>query len=435
MMTRRFWVLLHRYVGLAMTVFLILVGLTGSLLVFLPELNRITAPQLFPPEGTGVVLDQAELAERAKMLVPQARINGVYVGERGTAVIYFAPRIDVDTGKPYELAWDSIFLDPRSGKELGRRKYAAISEGWVNLMPFIYQLHCNLALGKFGAWVLGIAALLWTADCFNGLYLTLPAYRRKHIDREIVPVVLPTKAAMPLRPIFLLRWRPAWLVKWKASTFRVNFDLHRAGGLWLWVALLVFAWSSVFMNLHDEVYAPLTRLVLDYPLRPSEGPKLGEPLEEPFIGWRQAHQTAHILMAEQARLHGFVVERPVNLWINREQGNYHYVVHSSLDFQDKRGRTIVIFDANTGALKQLLLPSRQHSGNTVTNWLQTLHEANVFGLPYRIFVCALGLAIVMLSVTGIVVWAKKRAARRLESRRSQAAMPAAMPPRSAVKDD
>jgi uncharacterized iron-regulated membrane protein len=34
--------------------------------------------------------------------------------------------------------------------------------------------------------------------------------------------------------------------------------------------------------------------------------------------------------------------------------------------------------------------------------------ANVFGLPYRLFVCFLGLVIVMLSVTGVVIWSKKR---------------------------
>lgn len=114
-------------------------------------------------------------------------------------------------------------------------------------------------------------------------------------------------------------------------------------------------------------------------------------------------------MADAARERGFIVERPVSLYLYREHGAYHYLVHSSLDFQDKRGRTSVIFDANTGQLKQLLLPSGQHSGSTITNWLYALHMANVFGLPYRIFVCVLGLAIVMLSVTGIVIWLKKRA--------------------------
>lgn len=37
MKIRPFWVLVHRYAGLAMTVFLIIVGLTGSLLAFYSE--------------------------------------------------------------------------------------------------------------------------------------------------------------------------------------------------------------------------------------------------------------------------------------------------------------------------------------------------------------------------------------------------------------
>lgn len=39
-----------------------------------------------------------------------------------------------------------------------------------------------------------------------------------------------------------------------------------------------------------------------------------------------------------------------------------------------------------------------------------LHMGNVFGLPYRLFVCLMGLIIVLLSVTGIIVWIKKRRA-------------------------
>ncbi len=419
-MTRRLWARLHRYVGLGMALPLMLAGLTGSLLAFLPELNRITAPQLFPAPHAGKMLDQAALAERAESLVPQARINGVFLGEAGTALVYLAPRIDPLTGRPVELGFNSIFLDPYTGNELGRRQWGAISTGWVNLMPFIYKLHFNLALGNIGKWILGITALLWTIDCFAGLYLTLPARRRKRSDRENVHAALPTTGDLSGRRSFLVRWKPAWLVKRQASAYRINFDLHRASGLWLWLPLLIFAWSSVFMNLHDQVYAPVTRLVLDYPQRPWEGSRLDKPVENPLLGWRQAQQAAERLMAEQARRHGFVVERPVNLWIDREHGNYHYVVHSSLDFQDKRGRTQAIFDADTGELRQLVLPSGQHSGSTVTHWLQTLHEANVFGLPYRIFVCILGLAVAMLAATGVYVWRKKRRARQKSAARQAA---------------
>ncbi len=402
-MTRHFWVLLHRYVGLAMTVFLIVVGLTGSLLAFFDELNLVLTPKLFPPVHAGISLDIAALAGRAEVLVPQAKVNSVYLGQPGTVRVSMQPRISPETGKPFELNFNQLFLDPINGDELGRRQAMGFPTGVDGLVPFIYRLHFNLALDKFGMWALGITALLWTIDCFASFYLTLPAMRRRCSEATIEHV--PSKT-------WWQRWQPAWLLRWKAGGYKLNFDLHRAGGLWLLIALLIFAWSSVYMNLHEQVYAPLTRLVFDYPQQPWERPPLNKPLEEPVLGWRQAHQTAERLMAEQARLNGFTVERPVNLWIDREHGVFHYRVHSSFDFQDKRGRTSVIFDANTGELQQLILPSGQHSGSTVTNWLITLHEANVFGLPYRIFVCVLGLAIVMLSVTGVIIWLKKRNARR-----------------------
>ena len=45
-MKRHFWVLLHRWAGLAMAAFLIVVAITGSFLAFYPELERLINPQL-----------------------------------------------------------------------------------------------------------------------------------------------------------------------------------------------------------------------------------------------------------------------------------------------------------------------------------------------------------------------------------------------------
>ena len=46
MKIRPFCVLLHRYAGLVMTFFLIIVGLTGSLLAFYRELEQAINPKL-----------------------------------------------------------------------------------------------------------------------------------------------------------------------------------------------------------------------------------------------------------------------------------------------------------------------------------------------------------------------------------------------------
>lgn len=60
--TRHFWVLVHRYAGLTMAGFLILVGLTGSLLAFLTEINRTLTPDLFPATRPAQALGLGELA-------------------------------------------------------------------------------------------------------------------------------------------------------------------------------------------------------------------------------------------------------------------------------------------------------------------------------------------------------------------------------------
>lgn len=399
---RRIFVVLHRYIGLVITLFLITAGLTGCLLAFQPELNRLVTPHLFPAEQAGQALDLATLAERAQRILPAAQINLIDVGTPETAIIRYQPGKAPGTESTVAAGYHELFLDPVSGDELGRRVAGTgLPTGMDNLMPFIFRLHYNLSLGDLGMWLLGIAALLWTIDCFVSFFLTLPAGSRK----------LGLPATGVRRRSYWTRWKPAWLVKWQASAFRLNFDLHRAGGLWTWLALLIYAWSSVYMNLHDSVYAPVTRLALDYPAPYWELPRQESRLEQPALDWPQAVGTAERLLAEQAVLQGFTVEKPVAMRLDRARHLYIYQVRSSRDIQDRRGRTRLVLEANTGEVKQLHLPTGQHNGLTVTMWLNALHDANVFGLPYRIFVSMLGLLIVMLASTGVYVWWKKRQAR------------------------
>jgi len=400
-MTRYFWVLLHRYTGLAMAGFLIIVGLTGSLLAFNSELEHAITPQLYAVDTGGARLAAAALIARAEALVPTAEVNYLSLGDAESVLASMSPRIDAATGKAYELGFDQLILNPYTGQELGRRTWGEISEGMINLMPFVYKLHFNLALGEVGMWALGITALVWTLDCFVGFYLTLPATKKSQNT--------------PRTKSFWQRWQPAWLIKWRGSKHRINFDLHRAGGLWLWIMLLIFAWSSVSMNLWDTVYTKTTQLVFDFHAPWTDLKKLDKPLEQPAIGWPQALNIAEALMAKTAAEQGFSVEQPIAIWLNREQGVYVYNVRSSRDIQDKQGNTRIFFDANTGEQRLQLLPSGQYNGNTITSWLIALHMANVFGMPYRIFVCVLGLAIIMLSVTGVIIWLRKRRAARLST--------------------
>ena len=388
MKIRSLWVLLHRYTGLAMTAFLIVVGLTGCLLAFLPELDGVINPQYVAPIQAVTMLNPLTLMENAERLDTAIKADAVWLSDT-------AATVTVSSRTTNDVGYDQLIFNPYTGELLGRRHWGDLSQGLENLMPFVYKLHYELALGDAGVWILGITALIWTLDCFVGFYLTLPPRKSSHRTKPLA-----TKN-------FWQRWQPAWLIKWSASKTRINFDLHRAGGLWLWLALLVFAWSSVYMNL-GGFYTQVMQSVSQYHQPWTDFPDLPQPVQQPQINWRQAQDISQAELNRLEQTQGIRTLAPNGFWINRAKGFYVYAVKSTADIQDHGGQTRVVIDANSGAVKQVLLPTGQYSGNTITTWLMALHTANIWGLPYKIFVCVLGLAIVMLSVTGVLIWLKKR---------------------------
>lgn len=56
---------------------------------------------------------------------------------------------------------------------------------------------------------------------------------------------------------------------------------------------------------------------------------------------------------------------------------FRYTVRGSADVGNKYGATRLVFDAKSGALRHLFLPSGRHAGDTVTRWLMRLHAATV----------------------------------------------------------
>jgi uncharacterized iron-regulated membrane protein len=241
--------ILHRWAGLSMAAFLVLVGLTGSALAFYWELDALLNPtQYIAPRSDIAPLDAGELATRARQRECRAYVTEIYFPQPGRVDIRVAGSMSVITGKPHALTFDEIALNPYTGEELGRRQWGSLREGWRNIMTFIYEFHYSLVLGDFGIWLLGIVALLWTLDSFTGLLITFPAH----------------SAHRPARHTFWAQWKKAWKIRWKSSLWRINFDLHRAGSLWLWLALLIFAWSSVYMNLWDSVYTRVTATVMEF---------------------------------------------------------------------------------------------------------------------------------------------------------------------------
>ena len=401
MIKRHLWVLAHRWVGLVLAGFLLLVGLTGSVLPFYEDLDKALAPQLKTVDvsDAAVAIDPLTLREQLLGRHPGLRADAVLLSSAPGHALRFRVQPGPDA-KQASLEVDEIYVDPTSGRELGGRLWGDISQGLVNLMPFIYRLHYSLAAGSFGQDVLGIVALLWTLDCFVGAYLTFPLA----VPRREGPLVRAGQS-------WWSRWMRAWAVRHGASGYRLNFDLHRAGGLWLWAMLFVFAWSAVSFNL-SQVYRPVMGTLLgpvDLPLA-ARSPQLA--LDERTLDWRRARDRARALMRDVASTEQVVVKREELLALDRDAKAWRYVVTSDRDLREQGGSTTILFDVQTGELLSLQWPTGQHAGRTVTTWLTDLHTARVGGLPGRLFISVMGLVLVMLCITGVAIWLRKRAGRR-----------------------
>ncbi|MGP1717625.1 MAG: PepSY-associated TM helix domain-containing protein [Methylophilus sp.] len=398
---RQFFVLIHRYTGLVLALFLILAGVTGMFIAFYDELEKAFHPafRLVEPHPGQTKISAVALAGLLQARYPEAMFNRINLHQAAgeSTSFYLQPRPGNKTG----LVNDEIFVDPYTGQVLAERKWGDISQGSINLLPFLYRLHFSLALDKTGRWVLGIVALIWTLDCFIGACLTFPSSPRRASVRS-----------QSKSHSWLTRWWKAWKVRWQGGAAKVNFDLHRAGGLWLWAMLFVFAWSSVAFNLRD-VYYPVMGAVFAKQHFGEDIPRLPKPLIKPTLDVNAALITGRALMQKVSVAHAFSIHYETKIYYDAGKGTYTYIVNSSRDVSEQSSNTAVMFNADSGQQLAVYLPTGEAAGDTVTQWLLALHTAKVWGLPMQIFVSAMGLGVVGLTVTGVRIWLKKRRSRRL----------------------
>lgn len=389
---RGWLVIAHRLAGLTVAAFLLVAGLTGSLLVWNTELDAALNPHWLRTTASSTSsqpMDALALRDMVQARYPHALAVRVPLAqEPGHSMVFLLRPLP---GKA-PLDNDQVFVDRYSGQILGERRWGDITQTWRNLMPFLYRLHYSLALGTVGTWVLGLVSLLWMADCVIGFCLTLPA-----------------SAKRTQRP-WLGRWARAWKLDMQ-SRWRATFDLHRAGGLWLWPALFVLAWSSFALNL-PQWHDPMVRAVSVQQPGAAELPWRARPLWPPALDWKAAHLRAQDLMREQAWLRGFSVWGESSLAYDPVRGLYRYDVRSSLDIVDHGGSTRLFLDGETGSLVATWLPTGAAGGDTFITWMSHLHMASVGGMAYKLAITLAGLGIAMLSVTGVLIWLRKRSARR-----------------------
>ena len=414
---------LHRYTGLFIAAFLFIAGITGALLAFHDELDDAFNYQLAQVAVQDApMLSIAALHDKVMMAYPNDSFSSLPTHiDAGKSAVFAVDKWRGSERVMPEPDIDEVYINPYTGEVLGARN----KDTWAlnNVMAKVYWLHRDLLLGDKGKLVLGIAALLWTLNCFIGFYLTLPRVSSKGQDKK-----------SNQRASWLKRWQPAWRIRTKSNFFKFNYDIHHAFGLWLWLMLLVIAWSSVGFNL-PPVYQPVMQTLVG--LEPfgfsGQGTQIAPSAIDPdatigtdYPSRAQASdyavtkvngidymQTQATTAAKQA---GHEVQALLGMRWAMDEGQWQLRFKTDADIGKQSGASSISVDAKTGEVVRVRFGSEASFGAKADQWLSTLHMGHIGQgaghMLYQIFLSLIGVAVALLSVSGVYLWYKGRQARK-----------------------
>lgn len=397
---RRQLVRLHRWFGVAIALFLFVAGLTGAIIAWDHELDAALNPSFFKARTAGPALSGLELARRVEAADPRLQVTYLPLdAEPGhTLQMMVLPRTNSATKQPYPLDFNQIAVDPATGDIQGRREWGAVSLARLNLIPFIYKLHYTLHLPftggvDIGTWLMGIVGIVWLFDSVVALWLSFPS---------------------------LKAWRKSFAFRLGRGGYALTFDLHRSGGVWIWGLLVIVALTSVSMNLSGPVVRPVVSLVSKLTPDPINNPEI---LRAPQPGDQVLSRERIVQLAEQAGKAQNLKVPPGGVYYAEFLHAYGVGFYATgNDHGDLGlGNPWMYWDAATGKQLGAQIPGKGTAGDIFMQVQFPLHSGRILGLGGRILISAMGIAVAVLSATGLLIWLKKLNARRRSAQNARLA--------------
>tara|TARA_R110002096_G_scaffold101547_9_gene224617 strand:+ start:45601 stop:46635 length:1035 start_codon:yes stop_codon:yes gene_type:complete len=332
---------IHRWIGVALTLWLVLATLSGVLLLWQDEYFGWRYPAL---------------PSQPQSLSPNAEVIEQIVSDTNGRVESIRP----PTGSL--PAYYAYFAD--GGVALFHPGTAARIAEWgvLDTLPaFLFELHAHLLLGKTGLNVVGIFACLLCVNLTLGLVLW---NRRRNVYR--VRYFLPKKPSRPL----LLR-------------------AHAAQGFSLSVLLLFLALTGVTMAFSAPVYAGLNAIFGSADLlRPTVRKIDAESID---VNWPV------VLSSISAE---FPTGAPRELTLPKSEGEPLIVRLRNAGELHPNGRSYLVLNAGTGTVHERIDATKTGVGPTIGNAMYPIHSGKTGWPGHRLALSLLSMSLLFIAVSG-----------------------------------
>jgi len=198
---------IHLWTGIGVGLYVLMISVSGSLLVYRPELFRAFSHE--PPivAGSGSRLTQEELRRAALQAYPEYRVTQVWKRRNPDQAV----EIWLEHGEKRKQR----LFHPYTGADLGNALHAGF-----RFTSWVLDLHDDLLTGHTGRLINGIGAIFVTLLGLTGAIIWWPGARN---------------------------WRRGLTIDWQANWKRFNWDLHSALGFWFFAFVLLWAISGIYL--------------------------------------------------------------------------------------------------------------------------------------------------------------------------------------------
>jgi uncharacterized iron-regulated membrane protein len=352
---------LHSWLGIAASGLLLVIGATGSVLVFADEIDRTLRPQLHMvvPRATAASLDA--MYEAVRLAYPQA--VGLRFRRFPDAPDRSAELVLTLPGAPGQARRLQVYVDPYTARILGARDPEGQESARDNPTGFLLHVHRTLLGGKAGESLTAVAAVLLLLATATGALV----YRRS------------------LLRVLLFRVRIRRLDLRAAAA-----DVHRVVGVWFLLFNVTLAATGLWFQ--RQVFSAAHYRGSNRPALSGNVPPLSTSLDG-------------LIARLQTTLPAF---RPLGQRAGRADEIVLYGEHVGQSSFLSRFASSVVFDARTGQQKSVSLIGDAPFLRKLEASVVPLHFGTFGGTATRVIYVFAGLAPTLLSLTGFVLWLRRR---------------------------
>ena len=359
---------IHLWLGLSVGLLFVLLGLTGSALVFYQEIDAALHPAIRvnmkapAPGWDSPVWDRALATLHRQWPDASGQWRFEATGETGPIAARYYPSVAPTSHMAKHMM---VWLSPDGAHVLRHDGLGYYAMSWI------YELHMNLLSGETGHQIIGWSGLVILVLLGAGVIAWWPRGS----------------------------WRKALAFKSRAAPVRRLYDIHKLAGLWSLVLLILFAITGFMLALPKESNWLLERTIA--PVDDTPSPKT-VPRAGPTITISKALAAGHRALPN-ARLAW--IETP-----SSRTGMFGLRVQVPGDPSRRFPHSYIYIDPYSGAVHTVLDARKASASTTINNWLHPLHDASVGGLPTRLLAFIVGLVPAVLFITGLLRWRTHRAA-------------------------